>query len=91
MAMLVARNVGLGSIARSSCAPGLSGFRRLADIHCVSRHVANVPKPEIFNGPDHVPLAQWMSAVRSGYRGPTLFARTKHLVTCRSQYSMHLF
>jgi hypothetical protein len=32
--------------------------------------VRSVPKPEVFNGLGHVPLAQWMSAVRSRHRLP---------------------
>src|SRR5437762_633215 len=46
------------------------------------------PKPEVFNGLGHVPLAQWMSAVRSVtayHRRAAPCARIKHLVTCRSQ------
>ena len=41
-----------------------------ADIAPCSQHVSSVPKPEVFNGLGHVPLAQWMSAGRSRHRLP---------------------
>jgi len=41
---------------------------RRADIVRLLPHVGFVPKPEVFNGLGHVPLAQWMSAVRSRHR-----------------------
>jgi hypothetical protein len=47
----------------------------------------------VFNDLGHVPLAQWMSVVRSRHRLPRWaapFMRIKHLVTRRSQYHMHL-
>src|SRR6202158_338575 len=65
----------------SACPPKATELR-------TSRHVSNVPKPEVFSGLGHVPLAQWMSSppTTAGAR----HARIKHLVTCRSQYHMHL-
>jgi hypothetical protein len=50
--------------------------------------------PEVFNGLGHLPLAQWMSAVRSRHRHhrrSASCARIKQLVTCRSQWRTHLF
>src|SRR6266849_9879849 len=39
--------------------------------HCSMQSALRIlPKPEVFNGLGHVPLAQWMSAVRSRHRLP---------------------
>jgi hypothetical protein len=70
-----------------------SALHLKADSSQTSRHDCFVPKPEVFNGLGHVPLAQWMSAVLSRHRYHRRAApctRIKHLVTCRSQYNMHL-
>ena len=70
-----------------------SALHLKADSSQTSRHDCFVPKPEVFNGLGHVPLAQWMSAVLSRHRYHRRAApctRIKHLVTCRPQYNMHL-
>src|SRR5665811_1323949 len=73
--------------------PSMSAIERITDSSRTSRHVRDVPKPEVFNGLGHVPLVQWMSAVLSRHRYHRRAApctRIKHLVTCRPQYNMHL-
>jgi hypothetical protein len=57
---LGAANVSVGSKTE------VPGFARHVRFTLRSRYL----KPEVFNGLGHVPLAQWMSAVRSRYRLP---------------------
>ena len=57
-------------LRRTQCEQMSSGLPLKADIARCCWHVAFVPNPEVFNGLGHVPLAQWMSAVRSRHRLP---------------------
>jgi hypothetical protein len=57
-------------LRRTQCEQMSSGLPLKADIARCCWHVAFVPNPEVFNGVGHVPLAQWMSAVRSRHRLP---------------------
>src|SRR5512140_1263636 len=79
---------------RSNWAIGaMSGLPPLATELRTSLVVQFVLRLKIFNGLGRLPLAQRMSAVRSRRRYPRQAApctRIKHLVTCRSQYHMHL-
>jgi hypothetical protein len=43
---------------------------------------SNVPKSEVFNGLSHVPLAQWMSAVRPRHRLPPPGRAMRAYQTC---------
>jgi hypothetical protein len=78
-------NFRLWSIGESAVYFAMSGLPPEADTNRKGRHVRWVPKSEVFNGLGRVPLAQWMSAVRSRHRLPP-----PGRVMCAYQTSGHL-
>ena len=79
---------------KAQCEHMFSGLSPKPDIAQCGQHVRFVPKPEVFSGLGHVPLAQWMSSppTTAGARHArvsNIWSRAGRSTTCICYCSSH--